>query len=493
MPDPSFAATSPEPVGADVESPANKADIEATSGKADIESTSGESEATFSALQAERALLAGLMLDEEDWHEIVEQLAEDDFSSNAHRTLYRALRDMLVRGDIPDPLSLGNELEKRGELQDAGGQEAIGRLSEDFAGSFNAPAYADIVRDRSMLRQIRRNARRLAKLADAPQGLATDELLDEAQSTFFGLAQKRSTRGEQLISQGDAVAAAHQLLEDQRSGRQSAIKSGYTDLDRVIQGFQQGDLVILAARPSVGKTAFALELTRAAVRQDKRVLMFSLEMSEVSIGQRLLVMESWVDSSKLRTGRMTAKEKERVEKARQELANDRFVLDSTPGLRMSVLASRARRAIHQYPDIGLIVVDYLQLIRGSNDESRVQEVSSISRDLKALARELRVPLVALSQLSRAVEREGGAAGARQPRMSDLRDSGTIEQDADLVIFLHRKHLDTDDADGPMEKSLLKVIVEKHRNGPTGFCELRFLREYVSFRNLGSDDMSRGGP
>ena len=444
---------------------------------------------------AERALLAGLLLGDEHWPEIVELIDSDDFQSAKHTTIYQALVDMLERGEQPDVVSLLNELDKREQADKVGGKETIADLLESFPPEFNTHSYARIVRDRSTLRKLRRCALDIAEHSKKPEGREAETVLAEAQAAFFNLWQDRSGQGNKTILIKDAVGEARTRYEQLSSGESPGIKSKLADLDEMLQGgFNQGDLVVVAGRPSTGKTALALNLAQAAVQQDHAVLMFSLEMPSISIAQRLTIMEARIDGRKLLSGKLNNPEKAKVEKAMGTVSGYRFLIDDTPGLRIEHLASRARQAMRDHPDIGMIVVDYIQLVVGSNSENRTQEVSSVSRILKAVARELEVPMLALSQLSRDVEKSGRGERVRMPRMSDLRDSGAIEQDADQILFLYRPYVSKDDEDDQHAQSKVNLLVGKNRNGRTGQVALQFLKEHMVFKNYAEppSDMQPGG-
>ena len=443
---------------------------------------------------AERALLAGLLLGDERWPEIVELIDSDDFQSAKHTTIYQALVDMLERGEQPDIVSLLNELDSRGQADRVGGKETIADLLESFPPEFNTHSYARIVHDRSTLRKLRKCALDIAEQSSKPEGREAETVLSEAQAAFFNLWQDRSGQGNKTVLIKDAVDEARDRYEQVISGDSPAIKSKLADLDKFLQGFNQGDLVVVAGRPSTGKTALALNLAQAALQQNHAVLMFSLEMPRISIAQRLTIMEARVNGMKLLKGELNNPDETRARKAMQTVSGYRFLIDDTPGLRIEHLASRARQAVRDHPDIGMIVVDYIQLVVGSNSENRTQEVSSVSRILKAVARELEVPLLALSQLSRDVEKVGRGERVRMPRMSDLRDSGAIEQDADQILFLYRKFVSKDEDDDQHAQSKVNLLIGKNRNGPTGEVALQFLKEHMVFKNYAEppSDMQPGG-
>ncbi|MGI9345600.1 MAG: replicative DNA helicase [Gammaproteobacteria bacterium] len=450
-----------------------------------MEASATSSEGLQVAQEAEQALLAALILGTEDWLEVVEQVAPEDFSSPTYQLIYRVIKDMLMLGEEIDAVSVSNKLDQLGHAQKVGGRETIQKIILDYAESFHTLAYARIIRERGILRKVSRCAGKVLKKSSQPAGETADDLLSWAQNEFFQLGQDSHGSLSQNIWLKEAVIAAKEQQARLQSGENQGLKTGFVDVDKVIRGFAKGDLIILAARPSAGKTAFALEMVRSAAKQQTPAIMFSLEMPALSIAQRLLVMEGRIDGQRLLSGRLSKQDLTKFDRAAEMLSAYPLLLDDSSNLSVDLLTSRARRAKFNNPDIGLVIVDYLQLVRGGNQENRVQEVSYVSRNLKALARTLEVPVIALSQMSRSVEQQGKGGGNRKPRLSDLRDSGAIEQDADLIMFLHSEGQGESGQDDPWLQSMVELRVAKHRNGPIGNVDLRFFRELMSFRNAGS--------
>lgn len=442
---------------------------------------------------AERAVLAGMMLGDEQSYDVLDILAASDFASPKHTTVYQAACSLYGKGESADVISVCNELEKQGTLQRLGGREWIRGLIDDSPDVFNVRAYAEIVRDSSLLRRLGAASGEIADLARRPQDRGIDEVLNQAEMLVFALSRdlERGTRSEVQLE--EAVQSALEHMDRLAAGESVSLPSGFAKLDRLIFGFAPGDMIVLAGRPSAGKTAFALSVARVALKSSG-VLMFSLEMSARSIAERMLIMESGVEGSILRQGKMEAGQRKKFGQGRDKLASLKFWLDDTPALSIGALTGRARRLKREHPEIGMIVVDYMQLLRGEKSESRNQEVSAISRDLKALARELELPVLALSQLNRLMEKKSdGATGgqSRSPQLSDLRDSGSIEQDADLVLLLHTKKPVGEEQGNVARSSITEVAVAKHRNGPTGNVTMTFHKQVMRFSEQVVEDQLSG--
>lgn len=434
----------------------------------------------------EKAVLAGLLLGEEDWFQIVQSLDASDFLASSHRLIYSAICEMLKAGQQPDVVSLWGQLENQGEIEKSGGMEMLQELISSVPDSLNTSVYAKLVRNRSTLRKVKKCAAEVAKEATSPQGRSAEEVLIQGQQAFFNLWQERQGGARDAVWLKEAVQQASERLERLSKEGSIGIQSGFEDLDRVILGFGRGDLVILAGRPSTGKTALALQLAQAAIKKGQVVMMFSLEMSRIALAQRLLAMTAKVDSAKLQQGTLRPQQQKRVAAAKQELAKTSLLLDDTPALKMDALAVRARQAVQQHRQAGItismLVVDYLQLVVGGqpNQQNRVQEVTYVSQNLKALARELEIPVIALSQLNRDPARSTPGSPPRRPSMADLRDSGSIEQDADLILLLNPVKAPVGEEGDPVANSRIEVIVDKHRNGPTGIVNLVFIKNQVRF-------------
>jgi len=427
-------------------------------------------------LDAERGLLGAILLHNALFDDVGPLLRDDDFALPAHQRVFRALSEMRLRNQTMDLVTVTDLLQQKGELEAVGG---AGKLAELVAGLpvlDSAEHYARIVRDKSVLRRVIQQASQIIASAYAsPEDAET--VLTQAEQSILQVGE-RTLQGS-LVSLKDYSKTAMDTLEklSQRGEHVTGVPTGFGQLDDLTSGLQRSDLIILAARPSVGKTAFALSLALNAARHGRTVALFSLEMSAEQLFFRLLAMESRVDLQKLRTGRIPKDQRGTVSQAFVRLEKMPVYIDDSPLLNVLEMGAKLRR-LKRTHGLDMAVVDYLQLMRGAGKfENRNQEVSSISRGLKALAKELELPLVALSQLSRASEKRGEN---KEPILSDLRDSGSIEQDADLVLFLHRNTLPRpEDADA---QSRARLIVAKQRNGPTDSVQLTFLRNQAQFAN-----------
>ncbi len=426
-------------------------------------------------LEAEESVLGAMLLSANAISAVTEILDSADFYRDSHGTIYRAAMALWAKGEPVDAIMLGNELEERGELERIGG---VGRLAELVAlvpATANVEHYARIVKETATLRGLIRVGQEIARLGQERPGETTD-LVDRAEQIVFDLAQKRVSGDfshiDSLLKESfERITHLHEAGLDV-----TGVPSGFRDLDRLTSGFQPGNLIILAARPSMGKSALALCMAaNVAVRHGLPVALFTLEMSKSEITHRLLCSEAKVEGTRLRNGKLQPDDWPRLTGASSTLMKAPIYVDDTGSITMMELRSKARRLKSREPSLGLIVVDYLQLMTsGGTVENRVQEVSQISRQLKVLARDLDVPILALSQLSRAVEQRGD----KRPILSDLRESGSIEQDADLVMFVYRhEYYDPDDTES---QGKAEVNLAKHRNGPTDKVEMTFLKRYARF-------------
>ena len=441
---------------------------------------------------AERAVLAAMLLSGDAIITALELVTEDMFYREGHRRLFRAMSAIQATGAVVDPLTLSNELEQRGDLVAAGGKEIIGGLLDEIPTAANVEHHCRIVRDKALRRRLIETATSLVREGhESPADIS--ELLDLAEHKILELNDDRGSEGFVRIK--SLLWSAMERIEFLRtaSGNLTGVPSGFMDLDKLTLGFQPADLVIIAARPSMGKTAFVLNMAQyAAIEGNVPTAVLSLEMSTQSLLLRMLASEGYVDAQRLRSGQLTAQDASNLAKAAALLGQAPIWIDDTPGLSVLEVRSRARRLKTQ-SDIKLLIVDYLQLLSGPpNSESRQQEVSAISRSLKALAKELDIPVIALSQLSRASEQRGGEN--RRPQLSDLRYSGAIEQDADVVLFIYRPEMNerpyddqgnprmvTGTTDVPLD-GYAEVIVAKQRNGPTGHIRLHFRKSHTRFEN-----------
>ncbi len=430
--------------------------------------------------EAEQAVLGAMLLDQDAALRAVELVDDALFYREAHRRLFRGMRRLIERRVVIDHITLRDELEKKGELEAAGGEVYLAELLDAAVTAANLEAHAAIVREKATLRQLIEAA--TAIVSHAYQGAQpANELLDEAESKIFQISQYRKAEGfsrlkEMLWPTMERIEKLHQAGKSV-----TGVPSGFKDLDEMTTGFQPNDLIILAARPSMGKTAFCLNLAAHAAASGTGVAFFSLEMSKESLVQRMLCAEARVDSQRVRRGTLSDTDFTMMARAAGVLSTCPMWIDDTPSLTLLEMRSKARR-LRMESEVGLIIVDYLQLMRSpAYAENRVQEISDISRSLKALARELEVPVIALSQLSRASEQRGGD---RKPILSDLRDSGAIEQDADIVMFIHRPEMyEQIDRDGNSNEGKAELIVAKHRNGPTGAIDLYFHKQFTRFATL----------
>jgi replicative DNA helicase len=431
--------------------------------------------------EAEQAVLGAMLLDQDAALRAAELVDDTMFYREAHRRLFRAMVSLVERRTVIDHITLRDELLRRGELESAGGLDYLAELVDAVPTAANLEFHARIVRDKAILRRLIETSTGIITEAYDGHSTAT-ELLDIAESRIFKISQQRGDEGFTRIK--EMLWPTMERIETlQRSGKAiTGVPSGFVDLDGLTSGFQRAELVVVAARPSMGKTAFCLNIAANAAAEGTGVAIFSLEMSKESLVQRMLTATARVDSHRVRQGTLRDSDFTQLARAAGLLQTYQVWIDDTPSITLLEMRGKARR-LKIDNDLKLIIVDYLQLMRSPEySENRVQEISDISRSLKALARELEVPVIALSQLSRASEQRGGE---RKPILSDLRDSGAIEQDADLVIFIHRpEYYDREDES---KRGLAEVMLAKNRNGPTGDVQLKFTREYTRFDSFSSRD------
>ena len=430
-------------------------------------------------LDAEESVLGAMMLSPGAIGAVSETLSATDFYRESHAKIYRAALHLYGRGEPVDAITLVDELERRGELEGIGGKVRIHELAAIVPAAGNAGHHARVVRDASTLRGLIRAGSEIARLGLERDGEEATELVDRAEQIVFELSQARVAGDfshiEELLKESfERITALYESGADI-----TGIPSGFRDIDKLTSGFQPGNLVILAARPSMGKSGLALCMAaNLAVRHQVPTALFTLEMSKSEVTQRLMCSEAKVESQRLRSGNLAPDDWPRLTAACDRLAKAPVYVDDTGSITMMEIRSKARRLKMREPSLGLIIVDYLQLMTsGSNAENRVQEVSQISRSLKVLARDLDVPVLALSQLSRAVEQRHD----KRPILSDLRESGSLEQDADLVFFIYRdEYYNPDTTD---QQGLAEVHLAKHRNGPTDVVKLSFLKRFAKFADL----------
>jgi len=427
-------------------------------------------------LEAEQAVLGSMLIDKEAVYVALELLKAEDFYKEAHQLLFGAIVGLESRGEPVDMVTLTEELHRLNEVEKVGGVGYVAEIANIVPTAANVRHYAEIVAEKSILRQLIRVTTNIANRCYEDQE-ETHDLLDSAERMILEIAEERKFTGLVPLKEvlGDTLEKIEYLAGNK--GNITGVPSFFTDLDNMTSGWQPSDLIILAARPAMGKTSFGLNVAQnAALKAKKPVAIFSLEMSKEQLVQRMMSSEAMIDQHKLRTGRLQDEEWVRLTKVAQPLSQAELYIDDTPAISVLELRAKARR-LKAEKGLGLIIIDYLQLMQlGRRFENRQQEISEISRALKALARELNVPVLALSQLSRAVEQTQD----KRPALSHLRESGALEQDADLVMFIYREEYYFPDTEKP---GIAEIIIAKHRNGPTGIVELGFLKEFTKFVNL----------
>ncbi len=441
-----------------------------------------------SSMDAERSILGAILLDNFAYTQAASFLKPDDFSLDSHRRIYQRMMDLQESGRAIDIITLSEELARHKEVEAVGGIAYISSLTDGLPHRANIESYVHIVRDKALLRGLINAANGAIAQAMDQADPATD-VLAGLEGALFQLSENRS--GNDFVGIKQIVRESFGSIDAlyERGQRVTGLETHYTDLDEMTSGLQASDLIILAARPSMGKTSLAMNIAENAAVNDKKVVaMFSLEMSRESLLLRLLCSQAKVDAHKLRGGFLTREDYTKLVQALGRLADSPIFIDDTPGINVSEMRAKARRLQHQQGKLDLIIVDYLQLMSGTpmgsgkKYENRTQEVSAISRGLKLVAKELKVPVVALSQLSRAPETRGN--GDHRPQLSDLRESGSIEQDADVVMFIFREEVYV--KDDPSLEGLAELIISKQRNGPTGTVKLAFLKKSTRFENWAGD-------
>ena len=435
--------------------------------------------------EAEASVLGAIIIDNDALTKIADKINATDFYDQRHQRIYEAAAHLYEERKPIDVLTLANQLKATGVIDQIGGAAYLTELTNFVPTAAHVENYADLVAEKALRRRLIEVNKEIASLVfDESKGLKG--LIEEAESQLFTLSQRQVKQS--VVSIEDILSDSFERLDDlhRNKGKIRGVPTGFKDMDDTLAGLQRSDLFILAARPSMGKTAFALNLAHnVAIQAKEPVLLFSLEMSKEQLVDRLLSMQSGVDAWALRTGNLTDNDFERLTSAMGTLSEAPIYIDDTPGLSVSDLRTKARREAHQHP-LGLIIVDYLQLMSGGSkfggSDNRVQEISEISRGLKGIARELNVPLIALSQLSRSVE----SRNPQIPQLADLRESGSIEQDADIVAFIYREEYYNPETE---RKSITDILIKKHRNGALANIELFFDKDKQRFRSL---DTKRGG-
>jgi replicative DNA helicase len=433
-------------------------------------------------IEAEQAVLGAVLLDNAVLPQVIEVLQPQDFYRSGHRRIFEAMLDLFEHDDTIDLITVRERMEKKNQLDESGGTAYLASLIDLVPTAANARYHSRIVREKAVLRGLIGTATEIASMSyEGSQDV--ESLIDEAERKIFNISERRTRVG--FVGIRSILKDSFKVIEKLYDRKEliTGVATGFLDLDKLTCGFQPADLVVIAGRPSMGKTAFVLNVAEfVGIKSRLPVAIFSLEMAKEQLVMRMLSSRSKVDSNRLRSGFLTKQDWPRLSIAAGELSEAPLFIDDSPSISVLEIRAKARR-IKAENDIGLIIIDYLQLIRGRDRvESRQQEISEISRSLKALAKELSVPVVALSQLSRAVETRGGD---RRPLLSDLRESGAIEQDADVVAFIYREEVyrkDDEEADMSDVAGKAEIIVRKQRNGPTGTVHLTFLKEYTRFEN-----------
>ena len=433
------------------------------------------------SLEAEQSVLGGLMLSNAAFDDVSELVTEVDFYRRDHRLIFRAMIQLVAEDKPFDVVTLGEVLDNSDLLEEASGMAYLAELAKNTPSVANIKAYADIVRERSVLRQMIQVSNEIADSAFSPEGRSSADILDEAERKVFAIAEQGTKQGgpvpikdilkntvdkiDELFTSGDAI---------------TGVTTGFKDLDEITSGMQTSDLIIVAARPSMGKTTFAMNLVEnAAIRTGKPVLVFSMEMPSESLVMRMIASLGRIDQTRVRNGKLEEDDWPRFNSAISMLAEQKLFIDDGASLSPSEVRARARRIARDQGEIGMIMVDYLQLMQVPGAESRVAEISEISRSLKALAKELECPVVALSQLNRGLEQRPN----KRPINSDLRESGAIEQDADVIMFIYRDEVYNEESE---DKGIAEIIIGKQRNGPIGTTRLAFVGKFSRFEDLAHD-------
>mgnify|MGYP003482407153 FL=1 len=434
------------------------------------------------SIEAEQSLLGGLLLDNSAWDRISDIASESDFYRDDHRRIFRRIQQLITQSKPADVVTVFEAIEKHNEVEQAGGLAYLGEIANNTPSAANIRRYAEIVHERAVLRRLVTVGDEIASSALNPAGKDVKQLLDQAEQKVFEIAESGARTSQGFVSidplLGQVVDRIQELYDQKGDSGVTGVPTGFVDLDRMTAGLQPGDMIVVAGRPSMGKTAFALNIVEhVGVELGLPVAIFSLEMSGPQLAMRLLSSLGRLDAHRIRTGRLNDEDWEKMTAALGKLHNSPIYIDETGAINPTDLRSRARRLARQFGGkLGLIVIDYLQLMSSSKDsDNRTTEISEISRSIKALAKELKVPVIALSQLSRKVEERTD----KRPLLSDLRESGAIEQDADIILMMYREEYYKSDT---QEKGVAEVIIGKHRNGPTGTVKLTFLNEYTKFVN-----------
>jgi replicative DNA helicase len=446
-----------------------------------------------SSIDSEQSVLGGLLLNNEAWDTVADVLVEGDFYNTSHQIIFNAIVRLFEHGKQVDILTVKEQLKKTGDEETIGGFQYLASIAENTPSISNIEAYAKHVRELSVYRQLISVSQEIANTAYNPKNLEVQELIDMSERKIFDIAEQVSRNKNDIVNVKDIIKdVVNRVQEMQESSGITGLETGFADLDKLTSGLQNGDLVIVAGRPSMGKTAFSMniiEYVAITSSTPKPVAVFSLEMPTEQLVMRMISSFGHIEGSKLRDGSMTETDWNSFNHAVRALEENVVLIDETPSITPTEIRAKCRRLKRQYPDLSLVMVDYLQLMTvHGKSENRVQEISEISRSLKALAKEINVPVLALSQLNRGVESRPKGGKGRMPQMSDLRESGSIEQDADIICFIYRdQQYHDDNYSNPEEIGKADLKIAKHRNGPTGSIKLAFVGEYARFEDLAYDN------
>ena len=432
------------------------------------------------SVSAEQSVIGALMLDKQAFDKVADYLVEEDFYRRDHQVIYKTIKILAEKQSPLDVITLSESLEKLGWLEDCGGLAYLATLAKETPSAANIMAYAEIVREKSILRQLITSGNDIADLAFNPKGRETVELIETAEQTVFRIADQYRRKGTGFTSIRPLLSKAIDRIEMlyHKEGSITGASTGFSDFDEMTSGMQPSDLIIVAGRPSMGKTTFAMNIAEhVAIKEQVPVAGFSMEMPGEQLAMRMISSLGRIDQHHVRTGKLEDDEWPRITSAMTILSETKLYIDDTPAMSPTEVRARCRRLARENDgQLGLIVLDYLQLMQSPGAENRVNEISDISRSLKALAKELNVPVIALSQLNRSLEQRPN----KRPVMSDLRESGAIEQDADLIVFIYRDEVYNKDTS---DKGTAEIIIAKQRNGPIGTTRLTFLGQYTRFENF----------
>ncbi len=433
-------------------------------------------------IDAEEAVLSAIFIDNECLHDVIDILSHDDFYKGAHKKIFKAIIELALNQEPADLVTIANRLKEKDELESIGGPAFLAAIADSAPVAVNAVHYAKIISGKACLRRLITASSRIIEKCMQDRG-DFEDIIDFAEASIFSISEKKSKRSFQSL--GELIGLNIDKLEAQqeKSGGLSGLSTGYPRLNNITSGLQKSDLIILAARPSMGKTAFALNIARnVALEERKPVAIFSLEMSNEQLSMRLLTSEARIDSNRLRTGFISQEDWQNATDAAVMLNDLPIFIDDTPNITAMEIRAKARKLYQKHNDIGLIIIDYLQLMKPPfRSERRDLEIAEISRSLKALAKELDIPIIALSQLNRMLEQRSD----KRPMLSDLRESGALEQDADIVAFIYRDEVYNKEPDNP-KKGTAEIIVAKNRNGATGTALMHFHGQYTRFEELAPD-------